>query len=134
LGGYLGILVAGAVILAIGIFLSLVTLGGLARTIFGVGFSGLGLVTALFSLLVGYGSKLIVAYLIGELILAAAARNLNGRRYWAVVLGVVIYSLVRSVPFLGWVIGVLATLFGLGAAWLAWRAWRAERRAALPAG
>jgi hypothetical protein len=66
--GYAGAAAIALLILAVGIFLGVVTLGGLARAIFGVGFSGLGLVFAIFTLLVSYGSKLIVAYLGGRLI------------------------------------------------------------------
>jgi hypothetical protein len=49
------------VILAVGILLGIVTLGGLQNTVFGFGFSSLGLLSAIFWLMVNYGSKLLVA-------------------------------------------------------------------------
>jgi cytoskeletal protein CcmA (bactofilin family) len=119
--GYVGAAIAIAVILALGLFLTLITLGGLSRTVFGLGFTGLAFVFAVFILLVSYASKLVVAYLIGDLILAAIAPTLSGRRYWAMALGVLIYALLRAIPFLGWIIAVLVTITGVGALWLYYR-------------
>ena len=36
----------------------------------------------------------------------------------ALLLGVFIYILVIAIPILGWVIGIIATLLGLGAVWM----------------
>jgi hypothetical protein len=121
--GYAAAFVAALIILAVGLFLTVLTLGGLSRTIFGLGFSGLALLVTIFTLLVSYASKLIVAYLVGDLILANAAPTLTGRRYWSMALGVLLYVLVRSIPFLGWVVGVIVTILGVGAIWLYFR-WR----------
>ncbi len=119
--GYTAAIMAGMLILALGLFLALVTLGGLSSTVFGIGFSGLSLVMAAFTLVVSYVSKLVVAYLVGNLILAGASPALQGRRYWAIGLGVLIYALVHSIPFLGWVVAVLVTIIGVGALWMYYR-------------
>ena len=118
---YAAALVAVMLILAVGLFLALVTLGGLSSSVFGIGFSGLSLVLAAFTVVVSFVSKLVVAYLVGDLILAGMAPGLQGRRYWAMALGVLIYALLRSIPILGWVIGVIVTIIGVGAIWLAYR-------------
>ena len=55
--GYAGALIAGAVIFSVGLFLGLITFGGLGKSFLGIGFSGLGLAFAVFQLLVSYGSK-----------------------------------------------------------------------------
>lgn len=127
--GYTAAIMAGMLILALGLFLALVTLGGLSGTVFGIGFSGLSLVMAAFTLVVSYVSKLVVAYLVGDLILAGASPALQGRRYWAIALGVLIYTLVRSIPFLGWVIGLLVTIVGVGALWMYYRSRQAPAAA-----
>lgn len=127
--GYTAAIMAGMLILALGLFLALVTLGGLSGTVFGIGFSGLSLVMAAFTLVVSYVSKLVVAYLVGDLILAGASPALQGRRYWAIGLGVLIYALVRSIPFLGWVVAVLVTIIGVGALWMYYRSRQAPAAA-----
>jgi hypothetical protein len=128
--GYAGAALVGMLVLALGIFFGVVTLGGLARTVFGVGFSSLSLAFTIFLLLVSYGSKLIVAFLAGKLILARLAPQYAGHRVWPMLLGVVVYVALRSIPILGWLLGVVVTLAGLGAIWLVFRD---ERAPALPA-
>jgi hypothetical protein len=119
--GYAGTLALAVVILAAGVFLAVITLGGLSEVVFGIGFSSLGVVFTTFLLFVTYGSKLIVCYLAGKVILAQFSVQAAYNRLWPLLVGVVIYVLLRSIPFLGWVIGLLVTLFGLGAVWLVYR-------------
>jgi hypothetical protein len=121
IGGHVALVVLAVLVLVLGILMSVVTLGGLALTVFGVGFSGLALVFTLFSLSVAYGSKLIVVYLIGKLILQRLASAHADKAIWSLVLGIVLYVLVRSIPGLGWLIGAVMTLAGLGAMWLLFR-------------
>jgi len=113
-----GLVILALLILAVGIFLGVVTLGGLARSFFGVGFSGLGLVFTIFTLLVSYGSKVVVAYLGGRLIVGQFSPKAVEHKVWPLLVGVAIYVLLRSIPFLGWILGMLVTLLGLGAIWL----------------
>ncbi len=122
--GYVGAAVLAVLILIVWVLLGLVTLGGLARTVSGIGFSGLGLVFAVFSLLVAYGSKLVVAYLVGKLLVQAIAPQYADRKVWPLLVGVALYVLLRAIPVLGWVVGVAATLAGLGAMWLVFLEWR----------
>lgn len=118
--GFIGLVVLTALILVLGILMGAVTLGGLAGTVFGMGFSGLALAFALFLLAITYGSKLIVAYVAGKLALQRLApRRADG--IWPLVLGVVLYVLLRSIPILGWFIGMIVTFVGLGAMWLLFR-------------
>jgi cytoskeletal protein CcmA (bactofilin family) len=123
--GYLGAVVLALLIFAMGILFGVLTLGGLMGTVLGVGFSGLGLAFTVFTLLVSYGSKLVVAYLFGRLLLQTLAKQYADRKFLTLVVGVVVYALVAWIPILGWLIGLVATLIGLGAMWL----WFRERRA-----
>ena len=123
-GGYVGAAIAGGLVLALGIFFGVITLGGLGRTIFGVGFSSIGLAMAIFVLLVTYGSKLIIAFWGGKWILGKISPQAAETKAWPLVVGVVIYVLLRAIPILGWVIGVIITLIGMGAMWLVFQDWR----------
>ena len=120
--GYVGAFLIGGLILAAGIFFGIITLGGLAKTILGIGFSGLTLVMVLFSFLIAYVSKLVVAWAGGKFLFEKLAPEYAKHKVWPLVVGVLIYFLLRSIPIFGWAIGVLVTLTGMGAMWLLFRA------------
>ncbi|GAP13412.1 hypothetical protein LARV_01166 [Longilinea arvoryzae] len=121
LATYAGGLLAAALLFGVGILFSLITLGGLSNLVFGVGFSGLGLILAVFTFLVVTGSKVVAAYLVGDLIFERLAPQAQGRKVWALVAGVLIYVILSALPFVGWVFVWIATFVGLGAIWFAWQ-------------
>ncbi|NMB90099.1 MAG: NnrS family protein, partial [Chloroflexi bacterium] len=131
--GYGAAFLAVFVILLVGILFSLISLGGLSSAIFGVGFSGLSLAVTVFTLLVSYGSKIVVAFLVGDWIMGQLAPQSTARKPLALVVGVVLYVILRAIPILGWLIGLVVTLFGLGALWLAYRDRRTPAAPAAPA-
>ncbi len=126
--GYLAAFIAAGIIFAVGILISLLTLGGLSKVIFGVGFSGLSLVVTVFTFLVSYGSKLVVAFMAGNWILSKVAPSAKGKNYWAMVIGVILYVIVSSIPLVGWIFALAATIIGMGALWLVYREWRKSRQ------
>lgn len=126
--GYFAAGFIAVLVVALGIFLGLVTLGGLAGTVFGVGLSSLGVAFAIFTLLVNYGSKAVIAFLGGKWLLEKLSPESADGRILSLVLGVLIYVILRSIPVLGWLLAVFVTLIGMGAIWLIVR----ERRLSLP--
>lgn len=122
--GYFSALVALVLVLIGGFLLGLLSLGGLSSPVFGIGLAGLSFFVAVFSFLISVGGKLIVAYLVGQLLIERAAPKTANREIWSLIAGVTIYSLVVSIPFLGFLIGIAAALIGVGAMWLAYQAWR----------
>lgn len=119
--GYVGAFFIGGLILAAGIFFGIITLGGLAKIILGLGFSGLALALTAFGLLISYVSKLVVALAGGKFLFEKLAPQYAEHKAWPMVVGVLIYILLRSIPVLGWIVGVLVTLLGMGAIWLFYR-------------
>ncbi len=117
-----------AIILAIGLFLGFATMWELAWAFMALGFFGLGLVSTIFALFVLYISKAIVAYLVGSWILNKISTNLGRYKVLSLLLGLLIYVFLVAIPYLGWVISILVTAIGLGAAWIAYR----ERNKELP--
>lgn len=109
-------------LVAAGIWLGNVTLWELAFLFWGIGFSLLMLALSLLALAVFYGSKVIVAYLAASLILERLARRAVEYRFGVLLLGLVLYVLLRSIPTIGWVIEVIVVVLGLGAIWLAFLA------------
>ena len=119
---YLGALLAVGLIIAGAIFFGVITLGELAKVILMIGFSSIGLILAGFGLMVSYGSKIIVSYLVGKLILDWLAPKFDGGLIWPLVLGLLLYTFLRAIPLgFGLLIGIVTTLVGIGAIWLVLR-------------
>ncbi len=111
----------GAVVLVLALILSTVLLAVL------LGLLGLGslvgaVVFALITLLIvlafalflvlAFGAPIIVGATLGDLVLP---QDVAGRRWWAVIGGVVVIVLVASIPVIGGFVGFLVAVFGLGA-------------------
>ncbi len=119
---YLGALLAGGLIVASAIFFGVITLGELSRVILTVGFTSLGLIMAGFGLLVSYGSKLVVSYLVGKLLMRWLAPKYEDQPIWSMLIGIFLYTFLRAIPLgFGLVIGICVTLVGIGAIWLTYR-------------
>jgi len=116
--GYALSLVIFLTVIFLGVLLAIVTLGGLAGLIFGLGFTGLAFAIALFTILVTYISKLVVACMSGKLIIERIAPAQVENKLLILLVGVLIYVLLRAIPGVSQAVGLLATLFGLGAMWL----------------
>jgi hypothetical protein len=111
------------VMIVLNIIAGLATLGGLAWPITG---TWLVLETVLvvgFSMIAIYITKIAFSYLIGWLILKNTAPAWVDKAMGLIplLIGLAIFVLVRSIPFLGGLFSLLVTIFGLGAVWLlAW--------------
>lgn len=110
-----------ALLVVTGIWLGTVTLWTLAFILWGIGFPLLILALAFLALTVLYGSKVIVADLVGSLILKKLSPSAMEYRILPLLLGLVLYVVLRSIPILGWVIEGIVTILGLGAIWVAYR-------------
>jgi hypothetical protein len=111
--------------------------GGLGFGSVVVSVTGLGLLTnatiiVAFLVTVAFITKAVVSFQLGRLILGRIREPWRAGRVWPLVLGVVLFSIIRAIPILGWWIGLIVTLFGLGALWLmGWDTLR--RRRTVPA-
>jgi cytoskeletal protein CcmA (bactofilin family) len=112
----------GVMLIAVGIWLGNVTLWELAFLFWGIGLSLLVLALSLLALAVFYVSKVIVAYLVALLILERLVPRVIRYRVVVLLVGVLLYEVLRAIPTLGWVIEVIVVVLGLGAIWLGFRA------------
>ena len=104
--------------------------GGLVVSITGLGLLANAAIIVGFLIAVGYLSKIVFSFLVGRMILERIQKPWGAGRLWPLVLGVVIFTIVRAIPILGWLIGLIVTLLGLGALWLmVWEAFRRRRTA-----
>ncbi|MCL4368571.1 MAG: polymer-forming cytoskeletal protein [Actinobacteria bacterium] len=114
-------------IVAIGLSLGYASLWNLTFLVWGVGLSALGLAVVVLTAFVLFGSRTIVAYLTGSLILSRWP-DLARHRWLPVLVGLIPYLLVTSLPWIGWILDILLMSVGLGAAWLTFR----SRRQVIP--
>lgn len=133
LAGFAGAGVVLVALIFLTIFLAVITLGSLSGAFFSLGSSGLTVAFTIFMLLVLYGSKLTLAYFVGDRILGAHATETRGRAFLALLIGLLLFVLIRAIPILGWLFDVLVTLVGLGAMWLLYDEWRKSRLPSQPA-
>jgi len=83
--------------------------------------AGLGLLMTLFTLFLAattFLSKTIVAYLVGAFILSRVASGVLQYRILPLLLGLLLYVPLASIPYMGFVFGLVVTLLGLGSIWL----------------
>lgn len=125
--GLIALAVACVVILMLGLAIGVVTLFGLMSVIFGIGFSAIGLSGALFMAVAQYGTKLVVALLIGDAILRLFRKDYSASAFWPLLLGILLLVFVDAVPILGTLVSFFVALFGLGAIWLIFRDWWQSR-------
>jgi hypothetical protein len=116
--GYAGILLLMALILALGIFLIVIKLSDLGSAVLTLGLPALGLILGVLNFVIAFVSKLVVIFFFGKILLERLSAKALKHNIWPLLVGLVIYLLVRAIPWLGWVIGVVVTLIGLGAIWL----------------
>ena len=117
------LVIVGAIVLVVliatlGLLLFDLSMWVLGIITFTLGYSALALGLILFFFIIPYLSKLIIAYMIGMLLLRWLAPQSSEHRVWPLLFGLVVLLLLNFVPGLGWVVGFLAALLGLGAMWL----------------
>jgi len=119
---YLAALLVASLVFVTGLWIGFLGMWDFTLAFWMLAFSALGVFLALLGMLVAFGSKLIVAYLVGNWLFEKLAPKAKVPKFLGLVVGILIYALLRSIPMLGWVIGVLVIAWGLGCAWLAYRA------------
>ncbi|MEW6093880.1 MAG: hypothetical protein AB1531_07950, partial [Chloroflexota bacterium] len=113
------------VIFAIGLGLNFLGLWQVTLALWVLAFSALLIALVGLGLFIAIGSKVIVIYLAASLLFDLFVTR---KAFWinllALLAGTVVYALLQSIPYAGWIIDLLVTSTGMGAAWMAWRASR----------
>jgi len=122
--------VATFLMIVLDLILGALGFGGLVVSITGLGLLTNATIIVGFLITAGYVTKIVFSFLVGRMILERIREPWGTGRVWPLVLGVVLFAIVRAIPILGWFIGLIVTLLGLGALWLmAWEALRRRRAA-----
>lgn len=94
------------------------SLSSLAWMFFGAGMGLLTTLYCLFLLVTTFLSKTIIAYLAGSFLLSKIAPSVLKYRFLPLILGLLLYVPLASVPYFGVVLGLIVTLLGIGSIWL----------------
>jgi hypothetical protein len=116
--GHIVAAIALLLVLAVGAGIFALGLESLGFLTLGLGASAVGVTYAVFILFTVYLSKIVVAYLAGSVLLRRWQRD---SRWWMLLpflLGLLIYTLVVAIPFLGWAISIIVAAVGTGAIYL----------------
>ncbi len=114
---YLGSLIFIILIILLAMLLGIFTLNQLSRMVLFLGIAVLIFTLVVFSILFLYGSKLVLVYWIGNLVLKNAKDSFSNKLAWSLVVGIFCYLLINAIPVVGWLAGVVVSLIGLGAIW-----------------
>jgi hypothetical protein len=122
------LILIGMLVLVIGLWLGVVSVWDFAFVFWGIGVASISLLFSLFAMFVLYGSKVIVTYLTGYMILKPFAPQANEHKIVPFMIGLVIFIVLVSIPILGFALRIIVTGIGLGATWV----FLLERRKATP--
>jgi cytoskeletal protein CcmA (bactofilin family) len=117
------------------VILGLLTLGGLATLIVGLGLLAEVVLVLAFWVSTSYLSQIIVSFLAGVLLVEAIRPGRGSGRVLPLVVGLILYVILRAIPVLGSIVGLIVVLLGLGALfyWI-WTKLRRSRATPPPAG
>jgi hypothetical protein len=110
----------GVLVFSLGLALNYIGLWQLSIALWIAAYSMLALACVALWFFIVYGTKIIAIYaLFGWL--SSRISPANWVKLLALLLGSLVYILLRSVPMVGWVVGVLVTAAGMGTTWTAYR-------------
>jgi hypothetical protein len=116
--GWLGALLACVLVLALTFFFYWASLPNLGFLTGALGLISVGLAITVLWFAIAYVSKVIVVYLVVALVFKRWIPSLANNRVLPLVIGVIVYALLASIPYLGVLIAIITTLIGLGALWM----------------
>jgi cytoskeletal protein CcmA (bactofilin family) len=132
--GLIAFLIMGMVILLVtillGIVLGLLTLGGLVALVIILGLLAEAALVLIFLITTNYLAQIIVGFVAGVLLLESVLPGRGAGRFLPLVVGLIVYVILRAVPVLGPIVGLIVVLLGLGAL-LIW-VWTTVRRGHTP--
>lgn len=116
--GWLVLLITLLLVLGVAFFLFWISLPNLGFLVGSLGAMAVGLAAVIYWFSIYFFSKVIVAFLLGRTIFAKSTWKYAQGNVVPLLVGVILLALIVSIPYLGWVVSVISTMFGLGALWM----------------
>ena len=115
-------------ILMAGIGLGRISLWNVSWLLWSLAYPASFLAFSLLLAFLNYGTKAIAMYALATYGVDRFAPRAGRYRWLLLLLGLLLYIVLRAIPTLGWVIGILVTAWGIGGVWLMWRERRGRGR------
>lgn len=106
-------MLVGMILLAV--ITGLIQLTGLVPVVIVLGLSCIAMVLVSFWFSTAYLAEVVLSFVAGSWLLNLAKPTLGENRFLALFVGLVLLALISSVPYLGFIVGWLVVLLGLGA-------------------
>lgn len=100
--------------LVLAIIFGLLSLGGLVALILGLGLLAEVILVLIFWISTNYLAQIIVSFLAGVLLVEAVRPGRGSGRVLPLVVGLILYVILRAIPVLGPLVGLVVVLLGLG--------------------
>jgi cytoskeletal protein CcmA (bactofilin family) len=107
-----------AVVVILSIFLGIITLGELVGITLWAGSLVMGAFLFAVVFAITYISKIIVSFLVGRWIVSKIQPEWAEKPWLPLIVGIILYAILASIPWLGGLFAFVVILFGLGALWL----------------
>lgn len=107
-----------AVVVILTTFLGIITLGELVGMTLWAGFLAMSAFLFAVVFAITYISKIIVSFLVGRWIVSQIKPEWAEKPWLPVIVGIILYAILASIPWLGSLFAFVVILFGLGALWL----------------
>lgn len=114
---YIGAMIFSFLLVLVTLLFRFFTLNQLGSYIFFLGISCIIVVMVIMSILIMYGSKFVIAYWAGKVVLTKLNLKENYDEIWYLITGIILYLLLTLIPMVGWIIGVVISLIGIGTIW-----------------
>ena len=115
-------LLVSVILFAIGLGLNFLGLWQLSLALWVAAYACLALAMVTLWIFIVYGTKIIVIYVAGTWLLGKLFHHdALWLKFTALFAGTLIFALLQTAPYVGWVFDILVTSAGMGAAWIAYR-------------
>lgn len=111
-------------ILMIGIWMGRIDLWNVAWLFWSLAYPLSALAFAVLLAFLNHGAIAIAMYAVAAYLVDRFVPRAGRYRWLLLLLGLLVFILLRGIPIMGWVLTILVTAWGIGGAWLAWRARR----------
>lgn len=115
-------LLLSVIIFAVGLGLNYLGLWQISLAFWGAAYSCLAFSLVILWFFLSYATRITAIFTLSNLIFQKLFhREETWMKLIALLAGTLIFSLLRAIPYIGWIINLVATVVGLGALWIAWR-------------
>ena len=114
---YIGLMVAIVILVFISLLFRFLTLNQIGSFLTLLGFSMAVIVYVSMAILILYISKLVIAFWVGKLLIQKINPRIEKKDIWGMILGIFFNLFLYLIPVIGWLLGVIISLVGLGAIW-----------------